>query len=98
MKYKLKKGVSLAGLQIVMRPVIKAAGKAYKKQKLAALWITCGSDGDHGISSLHPYGLALDFRLPPNPQVAAAEMRKELGCNYDIIVEKTHIHSEYDPK
>lgn len=98
MKYKLKKGVSVAGLQLIMRPVIMAAGKAYKRQKLAALWITSGTDGDHGTSSLHPYGLALDFRLPPNPQVVAKEMREELGCNYDVVVESNHIHAEYDPK
>lgn len=97
MNYTLKKGVSLAGLQFVMRPVIQQAGKIWGKQGRRRLRITSATEGSHGINSLHPYGLALDLELPPKPAVAVASLAMILGCNYDVVLERDHVHVEYDP-
>ena len=97
MRYILKEGVSLAGLQIEMRLAMRVAGKVYALQGKTYLKITSGTDGSHGIGSLHPYGLALDIELPPNPRSAVATIQREVGSAYDIILEKDHIHMEYDP-
>jgi hypothetical protein len=97
MMYVLKEGVSLAGLQIEMRPVMREAGRIWRDQGKQWLRITSGTDGSHGVASFHPYGYALDIELPPNPAQAVSDLREALGCNYDVVLEKDHVHIEYDP-
>ncbi len=68
----------------------------------ADLIITAVFDGDHMVGSLHDKGLAFDMRtkhlLKPNRATVAARLRVALGPEYDVILEKTHIHVEFDPK
>ena len=97
MMYTLKKGVSMVGLQLVMRPVIKEAGKIWGGQGKKTLRITSTLEGSHGISSFHPFGLAVDLELPPRPEMACHELRVALGSNYDVVLEGDHVHVEYDP-
>jgi len=97
MKYRPKEGVSLAGLQLVMRPAMMAAGVIWEKQGVSELVITSGTEGSHGANSYHPYGLALDLRLPPDPQAAVDELRTSLGISFDVVLEGNHVHVEYDP-
>jgi len=97
MNYILKEGVSLVGLKLVMRPVIQQAGRIWYTQGKRYLRITSTFEGSHSISSLHPYGLALDLELPPKPRAACADLRQILGCNYDVVLETDHVHVEYDP-
>lgn len=63
--------------------------------------ITSGSDGEHKVGSLHYEGKALDFRTRTVPAGAldslVAAIRLRLGDNYDVVLEKDHIHVEYDP-
>ena len=55
----------------------------------------------HSTGSLHYYGLALDFRTryfkPGVIMKLARALRIEIGNDYDVVIEKTHIHVEYDP-
>ena len=62
--------------------------------------VTCGIEGLHSDASLHPQGKALDFRIWGVKDVDALrdEIKAELGKDYDVINEGTHIHVEYDPK
>ena len=64
--------------------------------------ITSGQDGVHGKGSLHASGNALDFRTRHVSRTIAEKvvdrMRKILGKGYDIVLEKDHIHGEWDPK
>lgn len=68
--------------------------------------ITSGTDGTHSVKSLHYKGLALDWRTRELPGGSGGETAKEvhqiikaaLGEKYDVVLEKTHIHIEYDPK
>ena len=64
--------------------------------------ITSLTDGRHSRNSLHYSGNAMDLRtrninedelLP-----LVNTLRIALGENYDTVLEKDHIHVEYDPK
>ncbi len=62
----------------------------------------------HSLSSFHPFGKALDFRInyfQKNNQIdmftvneIAIRLRKVLGNDYDVIIHPSHIHVEFDPK
>lgn len=61
--------------------------------------ITSITDGKHGITSLHYKGKALDIRLPEKNIAAVFNKIAEiLGPDYDVVLESTHIHIEFDPK
>mgnify|MGYP001593379548 CR=1 FL=1 len=64
------------------------------------LVITSANDGKHGDKTLHHKGLALDLRtwtLNGREMQVAASLKKALGDDYDVVLEKDHIHVEYDP-
>ncbi len=105
---KVKKGVSLVGLHIKMRKVILVVEYLWNIYNKEAV-ITAGSevvDDDlnfiHSVRSLHPFGLALDFRTRYFNVFTQKEIRTKLqlllGSDYDVILHYTHIHVEYDPK
>lgn len=53
--------------------------------------------------SLHPHGLALDFRTRDLPDIPAKEefaraIRDDLGAEYDVVLYDDHLHVEYQPK
>lgn len=64
--------------------------------------VTSGRDGKHMASSFHYKGLAVDLRIRDlkgmTAQEMAAKLREALGKHYDVVVEKDHIHVEYDFK
>lgn len=96
---KLKEGVNLDGVSWRMFFAAIAAEKVYQKFG-AELVITAGVDGKHMEGSLHYKGLALDlrtFNLKGYETQVAEELRKELGDDYDVVLEGDHIHCEYDP-
>jgi len=98
---KIKDGVILAGLDIKMRPALKAADVIWEALG-KELVVTAGLDGEHSAGSLHYYGLALDFRTRyfsiGNKRTAANKLRETLGSDFDVIEHDSHIHCEYDPK
>ena len=93
--------VNIWGLQKEMQPVLKWADVLWKEYD-EELVITSARDGIHSAGSLHYYGLAVDMRTryfePYEIEEIATELRNTLGPDYDIIVHKTHLHAEYDPK
>lgn len=66
--------------------------------------LTHGRDGRHMKGSLHYKNRAVDIDWPPwtgRPEkvgLIAAQLRLFLGYDYDVVVEATHLHVEYDPK
>jgi len=64
--------------------------------------ITSANDGKHGRNSLHYKDRAIDIRTRDLPHekitALAAALQMELGDDWDVVVEKTHIHVEFDPK
>lgn len=95
---KKKRGVITAGLQIEMRPVLILVENLWKALGKEAV-ITSALDGMHSAGSLHYYGYALDFRIwgiaKNDLSTIVANLQKELGSKYDVILHKTHIHVEY---
>ena len=64
--------------------------------------VTYTTNGRHMKLSRHYSGNAIDLRTRDMTlrQVNKAQkmLRKNLGPQYDIVIERTHIHLEYDPK
>ena len=92
---KIKEGVIMAGLQLEMRPVLKAADRLWK-QYGQELVVTSALDGTHSAGSLHYYGLALDFRTRYFVNGVAYEisevLQEALGPDFRVLYEGTHIH------
>ena len=71
--------------------------------------LTSGSDGTHSANSLHYKGLAVDIRrwymadgkrtdLGRNTLGRIRNsLAKALGSDWDIILESSHMHLEFDP-
>lgn len=57
---------------------------------------TCGLDGGHKAKSLHYAANAID--LTPPSQAVADDIRLRLNKYYDVVLEATHIHVEFQPK
>ena len=66
------------------------------------LTITSVTDGTHNPNSKHSGGYAVDLRtryLSSDTMIhIATELRTRLTQDYDIIIERDHLHVEYDPK
>lgn len=69
--------------------------------------MTSAAEGSHGPQSLHPLGLAWDWRVwgVPDIKEAVAELGSLLnkeGNDYDVVygdpAHLDHVHVEYDPK
>ena len=100
----LKDSANLKGIvPASVDPIIEAAAPVYERFG-KDLVITSGTDGQHMQGSLHYVGKALDLRASEawgysdrvRGQIAG-HLRRELGPNYDIVIEPTHIHAEHDP-
>lgn len=95
----IKEGAVIRGLHPAMRRALKAADaiwSAYGQE----LVVTSGLDGEHSRWSWHNYGCAVDLRTRyfSAGEVAsiAQDMREALGRDYDVVIEPTHMHVEYD--
>lgn len=62
--------------------------------------ITSATDGKHSVGSLHYAGLALDFRIrhiqASKHHDLVAACKRALGPEFDVVLEGTHLHVEYD--
>ena len=63
------------------------------------LTVTSLLDGEHMRASLHYVGAAGDLRLPEQGvDILVRDLKMALGENYDVVLESSHIHIEYQPK
>jgi hypothetical protein len=65
--------------------------------------ITCVTDSHkENLESLHNFGMAFDMRTRQleewQKSQFAVELQALLGSEYDVVLEKTHIHVEFDNK
>jgi UDP-N-acetylenolpyruvoylglucosamine reductase len=64
--------------------------------------LTSANDGQHGFGSLHYAGLAVDVRThhvtANDIEPLADTIREALGPQFDVVLEDTHIHVEFQPK
>ena len=99
---KIKDGVDLKGLNIVMRIVLISADLVWRKHG-QELVVTSGLDGDHSAGSLHYFGYALDFRTRYFDNLSLISVRNDLQAELDkydeggyvVLLESDHIHVEF---
>lgn len=98
---RLKYGVSLKGIQPAITFALVATVELFRRYG-ANCTVTSANDGVHMEGSKHYKGLALDFRTRELPKSCrsplTAALRSALGREYDVVLEKDHLHVEYDPK
>ena len=97
---KFKKGVKINGIKPEMLVALVVANEVY------AIWaadciVTSVTEGKHKSGSLHHVGYGMDLRTRHiNESTAkdiAKRLRERLTDEFDIIVEKDHIHMEFQP-
>lgn len=94
----VKAGVDISRLRRPIRKILNRLEEIYRKYGYE-LVITSTYEGNHSPSSLHYANLAIDIRCPRRDKDKLyAEVRKALSDDYDVVLEKNHIHIEYDPK
>jgi len=98
---RFKDGVYIATLSPQMAIAAGIIDEIYALHGFEECWITSGDDGVHSLGSKHYIGNALDFRTRDIPEDlranVAADAGRILGENYDVVLEGTHLHVEYDP-
>ena len=89
----------MQGLQLPMRKALKVADAVYKKYG-QELTITSALDGTHSAGSYHYFGYAIDLRtFYYSDEIkikVSQEIREQLGFKYTVILEKTHIHIQFN--
>lgn len=104
MRVKLKPGPGAARL-LATRPemilaAISAAG-VWEELGQTELVITSGGEGAHSHRSHHYKGDALDFRsrdLGTAAQRAVDMLQEDLGSDFLVLLEETHIHCAFRPQ
>jgi hypothetical protein len=98
---KLKPKVSVAGLRPEMLVALMAAQEVYRELG-QPLVVTSAVDGRHSITSLHYAGCAVDLRTRDLGESTATTARDMIAHalpeDYDCILEKDHIHLEWQPR
>jgi len=98
----IKHGKSIRGI----RPEIVLAATiihhVYKNYGYDECTITSCTGGRHGRGSLHYVGAAIDIRTSDVAEDRKAPIRDSissvLGSEFDVVLESTHIHVEFQPK
>lgn len=97
----IKEGVKVNGLRTEILLAIVLADRVYSDYGISCV-LTEVTGGKHGRASLHYVGLAVDLRTRDMPSGIAEEivqeLKKALGSQYDVVLEKDHIHIEFQPK
>lgn len=94
----LEPGVSIAGIQPELVLSLFMADAIFLRHGHPMV-ITSVQDGEHMHGSLHYVGAAADARKPESgAESLTATLARELGENYDVILEDDHIHWEFQPK
>jgi hypothetical protein len=106
MSIKMLSKVSLRGLTPQMAAALPVVRDVFHDNEADCI-VTCGTEGKHSHTSLHPAGNALDFRtkhLDPPTKVKVLEgVQHGLPDEYDAILEdirgpNEHLHVEWQPK
>ena len=103
----IKEGVKVTGghfdpeMVIILDTARNTAPAMYDN----TVWVTSANDSKHMAKSLHYEDRAFDIRIrnimgdiSNNARLWVKAMKIILGDDYDVILEKDHIHAEYQPK
>ncbi len=98
---KIKPGVRILGIRPEILLALMIAESLFNKENVE-LVITAAIDGKHSRASLHYTGAAVDLRIRHLPLGGAekiyGDLISALGSDYDVVLEKSHIHVEFQPK
>jgi len=98
----LKSSARIRGVTPEALFAIRSAEGVFEDRKLGLMTLTSVTDGTHSAGSKHYSGHAFDIRTRDIPQdqwqIVAGDIRERIGSEYDVVVEKDHIHVEFDPK
>jgi hypothetical protein len=103
----LKDNVQINGAHFdsAMVRIIEVARDSAPMLEQGTVWITSANDSNHDATSLHFTNRAFDIRVKniigdvkKEARLWAEKMQIALGDDYDVILEKDHIHVEYQPK
>ena len=75
--------------------------EAVLKKYGSELVLTSVNDGKHMDDSLHYKGCAFDVRtwhISGREMQVITDLKRELGPDYDVVLEKDHLHIERDPE
>lgn len=96
----LKEGVQLTATKAVLE-ILRGVRPVYATFQVPCV-VTSGGDGHHQENSKHYTGEALDFRIrdlqPEQMRTLVQLCQKRLGQDFDVVLEQSHLHVEYDPK
>lgn len=102
MSLRIKHGVSINGIKPEMVMGINIAHGYFESMGIREMVVTSIVDGRHGSGSLHYVGYAADVRIWAIESDGLAEftegLAEELGEEFDVVLEKDHIHIEFQPK
>ena len=102
MYLKLKSGVSMNGVKPELVLGLQVALGYFSSCGINDMVITSLVDGKHSTGSLHYVGYAADLRIWAINEEDLAEFTEglavELGNEFDVVLEKDHIHMEFQPK
>lgn len=98
----LKSSARITGVRSETLFAMRVAEGVFEDRKLGLMTITSCMDGKHSAGSKHYIGGAFDIRTRDIPadqwQIVAGDIRERLGSEFDVVVEKDHLHIELDPK
>ena len=93
-----KEGVQLRATQAINE--ILRAGQVVFARVEAPCIVTAGRDGTHSEHSKHYTDEALDLRIfhlkSDDIQPVVKGLKELLGQDFDVVLEKDHIHVEFD--
>lgn len=94
----LKMGVDMSRLDNSIRKILTKVDTVFINATGLEAVISSTYDGIHMPSSFHYQNKAIDFRLPTiKIDEIMHRLRIEIGTSYDVVLEVTHIHIEFDP-
>lgn len=97
---RLKEGVKVSGIKPETILAMLVTERVFQKYG-SELIITSICDGKHSPNSLHYSGLAFDARTRDIEQAQRLPLTEDvsdaLGDEFDVVLEATHLHVEFDP-
>jgi len=94
----VKAGVDISRLKRKIRRTLSLVHSVFRKYGIEMVVVST-YEGDHDPSSLHYANDAYDVRWKVEyPSEIINEIRKKLGKDFNVVLEKDHLHIEYNPK
>lgn len=96
----IKPGVSIRGIRAELALALNIVADIAVLYGYDTIELTSCTEGRHSPGSLHYLGLAADIgiRHIQEPRKMRDKFAATLGKEFDVVLEATHIHIEYQPK